>query len=186
MSSKLNLKLFCSLLISMCLIGQVQAAEGDANKKYEDAEVTIRVIPRGKENISAFHQGRGFPKFALDEIAKVCYVTVLMRNHSEKVHWLELDNWRFSSEDKNFKRLDRSYWKKHWNELNLALSYQSTFGWYLLPEQRDLHHDEPVGGSVTLVDTRKPFSMELRFRVGEDKSEGEKVVRFDNLKCEAS
>jgi len=167
-------------------LGQAQAAEGESNLKYEDADVTVRVIPRGKENISAFHQGRGFPQFALDEIAKVCYVTVLMRNHSEKVHWLELDNWRFFSDDKAFKRLDRKYWKDQWSRLGLALSYQSTFGWYLLPEQRDLHHDEPVGGSITLVDTRQPFSMELRFRVGQDKAAGEKVLRFDNLKCEAS
>ena len=174
------------VFFSLVLFGPLlYAAEGDGRKTYEDQDVKIQVIPRGKENIIAFHQGRGFPAFAIEETRKVCYVTVLMRNTSNRIHWLELDNWHFESNDKHFHRLDRDYWRKRWNELGLALSYQSTFGWYLLPERRDLHPDEPVGGSVTLAYSEQPFDMALRFKLGEDGSEGEKVVRFSKLKCEA-
>lgn len=160
----------------------VAETKEDPNR-YEDDEIVVRVIPREKENIIAFYQGRGFPERAYPEINNVCYVTFLIRNKSRSILWLELDNWQFMSSDKSFRRLDRTYWKQVWQKHKLSRAHQSTFGWSLLPEQRDLHPDEPVGGSTTMTFTRDDIAVELRFKRGSQRDQGEKRIRFNNIQC---
>jgi hypothetical protein len=159
------------------------AKEKKDKNRYEDKDIVFRVVPRQPDNIVAFYQGRKFPQRAVEEIRKSCYITFLMRNKSNTIMWLDLENWRFSSEDKNFSRLRRPYWTAKWQALDIPQSFQSTFGWSLLPEQRDLHPDEPVGGSVTFTFTDKPIVVEARFKRGKNKDQGEKVIRFDQVRC---
>lgn len=180
----LHREIVLGFVLFFVFIGTLQAEEEKRDKnRYEDEDIVVRVIPRNKENIIAFYQGRDFPQRSYDEINKVCYVTFLIRNKSQTIHWLELDNWRFIGKEEGFKRLDREYWKQRWTELKLPQSFQATFGWSLLPEVRDLHHDEPVGGSTTLTFSKKPFDVELVFKLGQNKDKGEKRVRFNDIQC---
>ncbi|MDH5217182.1 MAG: hypothetical protein OEX19_05785 [Gammaproteobacteria bacterium] len=172
------------VLLGLLLSSGVVAADKKKDKnRYEDDDIGFRVVPRSPDNIIAFYQGRGFLQTAIDEIKKTCYVTFLMRNLSDSIIWLDLDNWRYISDDPNFKRLKRPYWKEKWQVLNLPMSFQSTFGWSLLPDVRDLHPDEGVGGSTTFTFTDKPFVVEARFKLGRNKDEGEKVIRFEQVRC---
>ena len=96
-----------SFVLLFVFVGTPQAEEKKRDKnRYEDDDIVVRVIPRNKENIIAFYQGRGFPQSSYDEINKVCYVTFLIRNKSHTVHWLELENWKFIGKEEGFKRLD--------------------------------------------------------------------------------
>ena len=171
------------IVFSIFLSPPVFAEKKKDKNRYEDDDIAFRVVPRPPDNIIAFYQGRGFPARAIEEIKKTCYVTFLMRNRSDTIIWLDLDNWRFSSEDPGFKRLKRPFWKEKWKALDLPLSHQATFGWSLLPEVRDLQVDEGVGGSVTFTFTDKPIVVEARLKLGKNKDKGEKILRFDDVRC---
>ena len=172
------------VLLGLLLSSSALAADKKKDKnRYEDDDIGFRVVPRSPDNIIAFYQGRGFPQAAIDEIKKTCYVTFLMRNLGDTIIWLDLENWRYSSEDPGFRRLKRSYWKEKWLEIKMPMAFQSTFGWSLLPDVRDLHPDEGVGGSATFTFTDKPIVVEARFKLGRNMDEGEKIIRFDQVRC---
>lgn len=173
----------CLIVLLLALPVPSLAAEKKDKNRYEDDDIVFRVVPRQNDNIAAFYEGRGFSKEAIAEINKTCYITFLMRNRSRNVIWLDLDSWRVTSEDKTFKRLTRSYWKQKWQEMGVSLAHQATFGWSLLPDVRNLYPDEPVGGSVTYSFTDAPITVEAHFKLGEDKDKGEKVLRFENVRC---
>ena len=64
------------------------------------------------------------------------------------------------------------------------MNHQSTFGWTLLPEARDLRRDESVGGNVVISRQTKPFTLTMQFRTGSDKSGALKLIKFERVQCE--
>lgn len=162
---------------------QRAATPGDSNRiELEDAILKLIVIPRTREQMKAFYEGRGFPKQAIGAIAEACFMTVIVKNKTDDVLWLELDNWQVR-DAADIKRLDRAYWKQRWESLNVPMSNQSTFGWTLLPERRDLRVDEGVGGNITVTYSKQPFTLNARFYLGADKQGGPHTVQLDQLQC---
>jgi len=150
---------------------------------YEDDDIYMRIVLRTADQLSAFYQGREYPRIAIDEILKTCFVTPIVKNKKFDYLWLELAEWQFNSEGRPIKRIDREYWKIRWREVKLSQAHQSTFGWTLMPEWRDLRFDEGVGGSVVIPMQDRPFTLAARFKTGEDKKGPLKRVTFEGLKC---
>ncbi len=151
--------------------------------EFENAQVKIVVIPRTREQMTAFYEGRGFPQAAINAVAQACFMTVGIHNKTADVLWLELDNWRFDSAEADPKRLDKDYWNRRWESLAVPMPSRSTFGWTLLPEQRDLRAGEGVGGNITLLYTDHPLTLTALFARGENKQEKPLGVQLKNLQC---
>jgi hypothetical protein len=150
---------------------------------YEDKDIQVRLIFRKPEQLAAFYIGRGFKQDAINKIQETCFITAIIKNSNIDVLWLELDNWTFRREGQAVTRIDRSYWKQKWQEIKLPMNHQSTFGWTLLPEVRDLRRDESVGGNVVIPKQPGPFNLTMRFKTGTDKKGGEKIINFQNISC---
>lgn len=151
--------------------------------KFKSDDIRIGVYPRTPSQMAAFYEGRGFPKQAIEETTKYCFITIGMRNTGKQKIWLDLAHWRFFNEQGEIKRKGREEWKKTWNMLKVPLSKQSTFYWTTLPELRDLHKDEPVGGNVMLTPIYTPFTIEAKFPTGEKKDGKPLVVRINKIRC---
>lgn len=150
---------------------------------YADDTVKIRIVLRTADQLSAFYIGRGFNQAAIDEILATCFVTPIVQNKTFEALWLVLDDWRFSRGDTDIPRLGRDYWPAHWEAAGLPQAQQSTFGWTLLPEVRDLRHDEGAGGSVVIPKQDQPFTLTMHFHTGADKQGPVKTVIFEDLTC---
>lgn len=176
------------IIVSLCgpcwLQGQALAQENKARPEHPD--LRFRLGPRTPEQIAAFYEARGFPAAAIDALRQACFITVSMRNKSNKVIWLELKNWRLIRAAGEIQRLERSYWQEQWSRLDVPQANRSTFSWTLLPESRDLQPSEPVGGNITLPPTTEPFTLEARFKTGRDKRVGEMILRYENVRCAGS
>jgi len=174
------------LALTVCLAAALGVALADDESKelvVETEALNLRLIPRTPAQMAAFYEGRGFPGAALEEIKKTCFMTVVIRNKSRTVIWLEPERWRFLTEKGELERIGRAYWQSKWRQRNIPQAKRSTFGWTLLPEVRDLQPDEPVGGNIVLPPTDQPFALEARFATGRDKHGEELTVRFDRLRC---
>jgi hypothetical protein len=171
------------LLSTTSCTGQQPAASD--RREIEHKLISFRLIMRKPENIAAFYEARGFETVALEKLRQPCFLSAIIRNHSDRVVWLELDNWRFTSEGREVLRFERSYWDQQWQQLNVPIAHRSTFGWTQLPEQRDLQPHEPVGGSMALQRTDKPLTLEAHFNTGPDKQGEAFVIRFEGLQCQA-
>lgn len=131
--------------------------------------VELFVSARTPEQIGAFYAARGLPPAALQEISKVCFLTVGLHNKRNETLWLEPAQWRFTDAKGNtFSRIARPEWMARWTALQVPLAAQSTFNWTQLPESRDLYPDESVAGNVTIVPPSGNFSLMARFRTGAD------------------
>lgn len=161
----------------------VSSAEHGRGATLENDWLQVRVMPRTPEQVAAFYEARGFPQAAIDALRGVCFLTVGVRNKSDTVIWLELKNWRVASGASTVKRLDRAYWHERWEQLDVPRASRSTFGWTLLPEERDLQPHEPVGGNLTLASTEQRFTVEALFVTGADKRGDPIVLRFNNMRC---
>ena len=182
-------------LVSLILIstlswtpGLVQAASNQTlsktnRLKLENEFVKFGLYLRTPSQMAAFYEGRGFPKQAIEETTKYCFITVGMRNISKQKIWLDLAQWRIYNDKGDIKRTSREEWKQTWQQLKVPLASQATFNWTLLPETRDLHPDEPVGGNITLQPTYTSFTVEARFATGEDKQGKPLVIKIDNVRC---
>lgn len=159
------------------------AAEWNPPHKFKNDDIRIGAYPRTPSQMSAFYEGRGFPKRAIEETTKYCFITIGIRNTGKQKIWLDLSHWRFYSNTGEIKRKGREEWKAAWNALNVPLSKQATFYWTTLPELRDLHRDEPVGGNVMLKPTYTPFTIEANFPTGEDKQGAPMKIRIENIRC---
>lgn len=164
-------------------VPSIIAAEPPGYARYEDASFRMNITPRTPEQIAAFYEARGFPEGAVVAASEACFVTVGIHNKSDTIVWLELDSWRVASGVDDMKRLDRVYWREQWQRLQVPEASQSTFGWTLLPEVRDLHPHELVGGNITLTRTDALFTLEAHFATGRDRKGEEIVVRFENVRC---
>ena len=154
------------------------------NYQFENNHLRFGIYLRTPEQMSAFYEGRGFPKSAIAEIHDTCFMTVVIRNYSKAKIWLDLADWKFFSEYGPVHRIDRNQWKVKWEQLKTPLANQSTFTWTLLPEVRDLHPDEPVGGNIIFSPIDYTFTIEANFKTGEDKQGTPLQVIVNNVKCE--
>jgi len=133
--------------------------------------------------MAAFYEARGFPQAAIEPLKQACFVTALLRNKGPEVLWLELDEWRFHSDNREISRLGRAYWWALWRQLDVPQANRSTFRWTLLPEVRDLRPDESVGGNIVLPRHRGRFTVQARFVTGEKRRGKEMVVTLKDLRC---
>ena len=149
----------------------------------EDEQLSVRVVLRTPDQLTAFYLGREFSRAAIGKILETCFVTPIVHNKTVDVLWLELDEWQFSRGDTIIPRINRDYWPDKWREVGLKQAHQSTFGWTLMPEVRDLRLDEGVGGSVVIPMQTEPFRLAMNFRTGADKQGPVKTVVFEDLTC---
>jgi hypothetical protein len=153
--------------------------------RYEDAQVSIRIVLRTPDQLAAFYIGRQFNQASIDRILQTCFVTPVIHNKSVDVLWLELDAWEFRRGAQRIPRIKRDYWPDRWTETGLSQAHQSTFGWTLMPEVRDLRIDEGVGGSVVIPWQEQPFTLVMNFPTGMDKQGPVKSVVFEDLECKS-
>jgi len=171
------------VLTGLLLPGLVVAAEWNPPHKYKTDDVRIGVNPRTPAQMAAFYEGRGFPDSAIEETTKYCFITIGIRNTGKQKIWLDLADWRFYNEQGEIDRKDKQRWKETWDTLKVPLSSQATFNWTTLPEKRDLHRDEPVGGNITLTPTYTPFTIEAKFATGENKEGKPLIIKIENIRC---
>jgi hypothetical protein len=171
-------------LIMMPAFAKSAAADAEQPLRYDDGDVFMRLVIRSKDQLTAFYTGRGFPAPAIAEILKTCFITPIIKNKTLDTLWIEPDSWRFSVNGKPIKRIRRDYWKKVWHTIGLSLAHQSTFGWTLLPETRNLQLDESAGGSIAIPMQSKPFTLVAHFNTGPDKKGEAKIITFQDVSCE--
>jgi len=134
-----------------------------------NATLSFKMIPRTPDQMAAFYEGRGFPAKVTQVFSEVCFFTVIVKNLSRDIVWLEPGNWQIKRESgEKIKRLGQQYWRKRWQQLNLPKNNQATFRWTLLPTSRDLRPDEGVGGNLVLAATPGKIMVTPVFRLGAD------------------
>jgi hypothetical protein len=170
-------------LLAVALACRPALAADDKPLVYEDDEVYMRLVLRTPAQLSAFYQGRQFNQAAIDTILETCFVTPIIRNKTLDVLWLELDRWEFTVDGRPIARLKRDYWPARWRETGLTQAHQSTFGWTLMPEVRDLRLDESVGGSVVIPRQSRPFTLRANFPTGADKQGRTRTIVFEDIAC---
>lgn len=172
-------------VLLLCLNVFISEAAENRTPRLEvnNETMRMRLIPRTPNQMAAFYEARGFPKFAINTIRDTCFITVGIRNKSKTIVWLDLASWHFSSADGEIHRLDRSYWKQVWKRQGLSQAHQSTFRWTLIPEQLDYRPQEREGGNIILPRTGKPFTLLADFRTGKDKRGSLIKVKFENMQC---
>lgn len=175
-----------TLLLSVALLSQGAVAGGKNPLEFEDGQVSMRLVLRSPEQLSAFYQGREFNQAAIDRILETCFITPIIHNKTLDALWLELDNWQFNAGGQAITRLRRDYWPGKWRQAGLPQAQQSTFGWTLMPEVRDLRLDESVGGSVVIPMQSGPFTMTANFHTGLDKKGEIKTIVFEGIQCVSS
>jgi len=172
-----------SLLLVLTAVTKIAVADTANPLTYEDDDIYLRLVIRSKEQLTAFYTGREFPKPAIAEIVKTCFITPIIRNRSSQALWIEPDSWSFLIDGIPVERLKRDYWKRIWDKTGLSLAHQSTFGWTLLPETRDLQHDESAGGNIVIPMQNRPFTLKARFNTGANKQGTPKTITFQNVSC---
>jgi len=170
------------LMLSAILI-KASYADTENPPKFEDNEIYMRLVIRSPEQLAAFYTGREFPKNAINEILKHCFITPIVKNRKLDALWIEPDSWTFSLDDKPIERIKRDYWEKVWKKTGLSLAHQATFGWTLMPETRDLRYDEGVGGSIVIPMQTRPFTLKASFNTGLKKESEPRVVIFEDISC---
>jgi len=173
------------IVVGLILLGGLSfavAAKKPSRPGYENEYFKIRIITRSPNQIAAFYTGRGFPQKALDELRKVCFITIGMGNKSKEKVWLDLKDWSLETKDGDIKRILRPDWRKRWQEIGLEKRFQSTFRWTLMPEKLDFYPHEGEGGNVTIPYTNKPITLKAKIAVGEDKSRVFNV-EIENIHC---
>lgn len=149
----------------------------------ENDDLLMVLVPHTPEQMTAFYEARGFPKAALEQIRKTCFVTVHIENKSQRIIWLETANWDLAVDGERIQRIDKQQWTNWWNDINLADANRSTFGWTQLPAVRDLQPDEPVGGNIILDGKISQFDLRARFYTGQDKRDGMLDIQFRDINC---
>lgn len=170
------------LLTAAAFAQPVCAAEPDP-LSYEDDKVAMRLVLRNQEQLAGFYLGREFGAAAVDKILETCFFAAIINNKSYDVLWLDLDHWQFQRGNKTIPRLKRDYWTEQWREIDLPQRHQSTFGWTLLPETRDLRRDESAGGNVAIPMQPEPFTLTARFHTGPNRQGPVKTIVFEDVTC---
>ena len=177
---------FLSLLFLVFVLGAPLIAAENKKNVYEDDDIYLRFIYRSAEQVAAFYEGREFPKAAIERAVQTCYVTLILKNKSDDILWLELDNWLFHKNGKMIPRYKQSYWNNQWDEMKLKQAYRSTFSWTLFPEIRDARPGESVSGNITIPMQTLPFSLTLNFARGQNKKGKMKTVKLNDIYCKGA
>ncbi len=173
-------------VIGFALLGAVPAADDAPPTRWDGSRdgLNFRLVARTPAQMAAFYEGRGVVRRAIDEIRKACFIGGIVINGTGDIVWLDLSLWRFiDPESRPIERYVRDYWHKTWVRLDVPLANRSVFNWTQLPERRDLHPAESVGGNVSLAPRAGRFALEARFPRGAARDQGEIVVRIDDLHC---
>lgn len=171
------------LLIVLSLLASGLCAEAAKPREYEDNDVYMRLVIRDSDQLTAFYVGREFPQNAINEILKTCFITPMVLNKKYDALWVEPDSWILSVGNKPIERIKREYWKVIWKDVGLSKAHQSTFGWTLMPETRDLRLDEGVGGSIVIPIQSSPFTLKAHFNTGLNKEGKVRVITFKDISC---
>jgi hypothetical protein len=156
-----------------------------ASRTIERPGLTLHVSLPGAEGLRAFYTGRGFPAEALTALDDVCFVNLGLRNQRSETLWIDLARWQAVDADgKPLARIRHDAWRVLWETAGVPAGPRATFGWTLLPEQRDLRFDEPVGGNLTLARTERPFTLTVILPTGADQSGEPIVVEIPELRCQ--
>ena len=174
-AARLSAALGIALLTSIASADTGQTIEG----------VYLKATVRTPIQMSAFYEARGFPPEATSLLSKFCFVTVIIRNRSDQVVWLEPSRWTIETHDNQiFSPLTPEDWSEQWDTVGLAAAQRATFQWTQLPKSRDLQPHEPVGGNLTLRRFRGKFKLKMVFATGE-KREGKPVrAEIPGLTCD--
>jgi hypothetical protein len=169
----------CGCLLSVATLATAAQA---TRPELSNKDFTLRLAPRTPNQMAAFYEARGFPRAAIDEIRKTCFITVGLRNNSDTIVWLDLGNWRFTIPGGPLNRIMHADWTARWQKLGLAQRFQSTFRWTLAPEQLDFRPHEREGGNLTLPQTDQPITISGEIYVGKQKNRLYQVT-FDSIYC---
>jgi hypothetical protein len=155
----------------------------DEKLVFENEQIKLQLFPRTPNQMAGFYEAREFPKEMVDVLTDFCIMTAVIHNKTKDVFWMDLDSWKFTSGSGGLQRVHRNQWPPRWKKINIPMASQSTFRWTLLPESLEFFPDEHEGGNVILVSTRKSFSLQASFAVGENKDMGSLVARINNIRC---
>lgn len=150
---------------------------------WDSGKLTVTLSPRTPQQMSAFYEARGFGREMIEALAKECFITVLIRNKSDDILWLDLDRWTFNNADGPVARRDRAHWRERWTALQIPMAHQSTFRWTLLPERLDFRPGEQEGGNIILPRLGMPVKITARFDAGRDRSGKPVMVEFKQVEC---
>lgn len=173
----------CISLRATLLASALWPALAAGEISFDSDRLTVTLTPRTPQQMSAFYEARGFGREMIDPLSAQCFITVLIKNKSRDIVWLDLDHWRFGNADGAVVRRDRAYWRKQWEASQVPLAHRSTFRWTLLPEQLDFRPGEHEGGNIILPRTGKPMTITARFDTGADRSGEPVLVEFGQVEC---
>lgn len=162
------------LIFTVILVPPLYGADGGSNKddklqsvSISNATLSFKMIARTHAQMAGFYEGRGFSAKAINTLKDACFFTVIIKNKSRDILWLEPASWQINLvSGKKVQQLGRQFWRKRWQKLKIPKSSQSTFRWTLLPESRDLRPDEGVGGNLVLQATAEKINITPVFRIG--------------------
>jgi hypothetical protein len=146
--------------------------------------VELHAELRTAEQMRAFYEARGFPPAALAAVSQACFITVGIRNHRRDILWLEPARWVLQAGGTQVQRRTEADWVAIWDQAGLEPGHRATFRWTQLPEQRDLHPGEPVGGNLTLNRVPGRVTILARFATGRDRN-GEIALPVGPFVCRA-
>ena len=174
-----------SLAYSIIAALAASSAGGAADDPYAytDERLTVRLTPRTPQQMAAFYEARGFQPAMIDVVSAQCFITVLIKNTSADIVWLDLAQWTFHDADGRLERRHRDDWRRQWQVLDIPLAHQSTFRWTLLPERLDFRPGEHEGGNIILPRTGRPITISARFDAGTDRSGKPILVELNNVRC---
>ena len=179
----MRLQCFNYFILLPLLLTGFFPVHAETEAKYQSNELQVNIKSRTPQQMAAFYGARGFDKTMIEELTNVCFVTVFIKNKSQDIIWLDLNQWQFSNINGPLERLDRIYWSSKWKQMNAPLAHQSTFRWTLLPETLDFYPDEREGGNIILPRTNLPFTIKANFPTQADRSGSAHTVVFNNLTC---
>jgi len=169
-----------SFIPTLVVVASMQAAQPVT---IETPEMLVEMTPRTPDQMGSFYEARGFPKPMLDILKKQCFITVGITNKSKDTIWMDLSNWKFTSQGKSIHREHRDRWKQRWKKMDIPLSKQSTFRWTLIPESLDYLPGEREGGNIVLPFTRDYFNFEAEFVTGKNKQGKILTISTEKLFC---
>lgn len=180
-SSKTIRTVRLSLVLELALLAS--GVKADTGQTIEG--VYLKATVRTPVQMSAFYEARGFPPGATALLSKYCFITVIVRNHSDRVVWLEPARWTAKTGDGRVDSpLTPEEWSRQWDRAGLAAAQRATFQWTQLPKSRDLQPNEPVGGNLTLRRFPGKFTLNMVFATGEAR-EGEPIrAEIPGLSCD--
>jgi hypothetical protein len=161
---------FFTTIHVLLALGLLQSTAHAVERDTSDG-ITFSITVRTPDQTRAFYTGRGFADAAITELSSKCLLTVGIRNNRTDIVWLEPAKWEFKTvHGVNVARITRDEWDMRWQQLNIPLANQATFGWTQLPESRDLYPGETVGGNLAVEPPAEPFTVSATFATGANKN----------------